>query len=184
MTHQFSTSYLDDSISLFRYYKKLTERALEQCPDAGLFAMLDKESNSIAIILKHVAGNARSRWTDFLATDGEKPTRNRDSEFETPPATRTELMAMWEEGWNCVFGALENMSEADLRRTVTIRGEAHSAMQAMNRQMAHYSYHIGQIVFLAKHFAAEAGTWTAITVPRKQSAQFNADVQSGRKSQR
>lgn len=157
---------------------------MEQCPDEGLFATLDEESNSIAIVMKHVAGNARSRWTDFLTTDGEKPNRNRDSEFEAPPATRAELLTMWEEGWKCVFDALEGMSEADLARTITIRGEAHSAMQAINRQVAHYSYHIGQITFLAKHFAVEAGSWKALTVPRNTSAQFNADVLSGKKSQR
>jgi len=184
MAHQFSTSYLEDTISLFRYYKTLAERAIAQCPEEGLFLTLDNESNSIAIILKHMAGNARSRWTDFLTTDGEKPNRNRDSEFESPPATRAELMAMWQQGWNCVFDTLGRLSDSDLSRTVTIRGEAHSAMQAMNRQIAHYCYHIGQIAFLAKHFAAAAGTWKAITIPRKQSAQFNADVANGRTSQR
>lgn len=184
MAHQFSTSYVEDSISLFRYYKKLAERAMEQCSDHGLFATLDDESNSIAIIVKHVAGNARSRWTDFLTSDGEKPSRNRDSEFEDPPRTRAELLAMWEEGWNCLFVALGGMTESDLQRTIAIRGEAHSAMQAINRQMGHYSYHLGQIVFLAKHFSAEAGKWTAVTIPRKQSAQFTADVAAGKKSQR
>lgn len=184
MAHQFSTSYLEDSISLFRYYKKLAERAMEQCPDEGLFATLDEESNSIAIVVKHVAGNARSRWTDFLTTDGEKPTRNRDSEFEEPSKTRADLLAMWEVGWKCAFDALGGMSETDLQRTVKIRGEAHSAMQAINRQMGHYSYHIGQIVFLAKHFAAKAGKWNAVTVARKQSAKFTADVMAGKKSQR
>lgn len=184
MAHQLSTSYLEDSISLFRYYKRLAERAIEQCPDSGLLAKLDEDSNSIAIIVKHVAGNARSRWTDFLTTDGEKPDRIRDSEFEAPPGTRAELLAMWEVGWKTLFDALDRMSEADLERTVTIRGEAHSAMQAINRQVAHYSYHIGQIAFLAKHFAAEAGDWKSLTVPRKQSTQFTADVLSGKKSQR
>jgi hypothetical protein len=184
MAHQFSTSYLEDSISLFRYYKKLAERAMEQCPDGGLFATLDNESNSIAIIVKHVAGNARSRWTDFLTSDGEKPSRKRDDEFENPPKTRAELLAMWEQAWKCLFDALGGMTEADLHRTVTIRGEAHSAMQAINRQMGHYFYHLGQIAFLAKHFAAQAGKWTAVTIPRKQSAQFTADVVDGKKSQR
>jgi hypothetical protein len=184
MAHQFSTSYLEDSASLLRYYKKLAERAMEQCPDEGLFATLDGESNSIAIIVKHIAGNAKSRWTDFLTTDGEKPSRNRDSEFEAPPATRAELLAMWEEGWKCVFDALGGMNEADLGRTVTIRSEPHSAMQAINRQIGHYSYHIGQITLLAKHFAAKAGKWTAVTIPRKQSAQFTADIAAGKKSQR
>src|SRR5437667_3256588 len=129
MAHQFTTSYLKDSIDLFRYYKKLGERAMSQCPDAALFATLDAESNSIAIIVKHMAGNMRSRWTDFLTTDGEKPNRNRDSEFIDPPATRTALMEVWENGWSHVFQALEPLSDADLSRTVTIRGEPHSVMQ-------------------------------------------------------
>ena len=184
MAHQFSTSYLKDSTEIFHYYKKLAERAMEQCADESLFTTLDSESNSIAIVVKHMAGNARSRWTDFLTTDGEKPDRNRDSEFEEAPKTRAELLAKWEAGWKCLFDALGGLSDADLRRSVTIRGEAHSVMQAINRQVAHYSYHVGQITFLAKHFAATKGEWMALTVPRKQSAQFNADVLSGRKSQR
>lgn len=184
MTHQLTTSYLKDSIDLFRYYKMLAERAIEQCPDEGLFAALDAESNSIATIVKHMAGNMRSRWTDFLTTDGEKPDRNRDSEFEEPPKTRKELLAMWERGWTCVFDALAQLSDADLARTVTIRTEPHSVMQAINRQIAHYSYHIGQITYLAKHFAAHSGKWTALTVPRKKSAEFNARVASGQASQR
>jgi Protein of unknown function (DUF1572) len=184
MAHQFTTSYLEDSISLFRYYKKLADRAMEQCPDEGLFATLDGESNSIAIIVKHMSGNMGSRWTDFLTSDGEKPDRNRDSEFDEPPATREELMAMWERGWGCLFGALEPLTEADMTRTVTIRTEPHSVMQAINRQIAHYSYHVGQITFLAKHHAAKSGKWIALTVPRKKSAEFNANVASGKASQR
>ena len=184
MAHQFSTSYLKDSTEIFRYYKKLAERAMEQCPDEGLFATLDAESNSIAIIVKHFAGNARSRWTCFLTADGEKPDRNRDSEFEDAPKTRAELAALWEQGWKSVFDALAGLSDADLERTVTIRGEAHSVMQAINRQVAHYSYHLGQIVLLSKHFAAANGKWVALTIPRKQSSQFNADVASGKRSQR
>ena len=157
---------------------------MEQCPDEGLFATLDPESNSIAIIVKHIAGNARSRWTDFLTTDGEKPNRNRDSEFEDASKTRAELLTMWEQGWKCVFDAMLGLNDADLGRTITIRGEAHSVMQAINRQVAHYSYHVGQIAFLAKHLATENGKWTALTIPRKQSSQFNADVAAGKKSQR
>src|SRR5215472_4729562 len=145
MPHQFSTSYIRDSTGLFHYYKKLAERAMEQCPDEGLFATLDNESNSIATIVKHMAGNMRSRWMDFLTTDGEKPDRNRDTEFETPPKTRAEMMEMWERGWKYVFDALEPLSETDLARKVTIRTEPHSVMQAINRQISHYSYHIGQI---------------------------------------
>jgi hypothetical protein len=184
MAHELTTSYVKDSVDLFRHYKKLAERALAQCPDEALLTTLDGESNCIAIVVKHMAGNMRSRWKDFLTTDGEKPDRDRDMEFEEPPKTRTELMAMWENGWRYVFGALEGLQEADLARTVTIRTEPHSVMQAINRQMAHYSYHIGQIMFLAKHFAAQEGKWTAVTVPRRQSAEFNANVASGQISQR
>src|SRR4029077_6997052 len=149
MAHQLTTSYLKDSIDLFRYYKKLAERAMAQCPDAGLFTVLDAESNSIAIIVKHMSGNKLSRWRDFLTTDGEKPDRYRDTEFEEPPKTRAELMELWERGWKYVFDALEPLTEADMTRTVTIRTEPHSVMQAINRQIAHYSHHIGQILFLA-----------------------------------
>jgi hypothetical protein len=185
MAHRLTTSYAQDTKDLFRYYKKLAERAIEQCPDEALFSALDAESNSIAIIVKHMAGNARSRWTDFLTTDGEKPDRNRDSEFEEPPKNRTELMAMWEQGWKIFFDALEPLTDADLARTITIRNEPHSVMQAINRQIAHYSYHIGQIVFLTKHFTTELkGNWTAVTVPRNKSKEFNTDVAGGRKSQR
>lgn len=184
MAHKFTTSHLADSIDLFRYYKKLGERAIEQCPDEGLFTVLDPESNSIAIIVKHMAGNMRSRWTDFLTSDGEKPDRNRDSEFEDAPKTRAELMALWERGWKILFDALEPMTGADLMRTVTIRAEPHSVTQAINRQIAHYSYHVGQIAFLSRHFAALAGKWTSLTIPRKQSAHFNAKVASGEASQR
>ena len=184
MPHQFSTSYVKDSIDLFRYYKKLGERAMEQCPDEALLATLDGESNSIATIVKHMAGNMRSRWTDFLTSDGEKPDRHRDREFETPPQTRAEILALWEQGWKILFDALEGLSDADLTRTVTIRTEPHSVTQAINRQVAHYTYHVGQIAFLAKHFAARSGKWTALTIPRKKSADFNARVASGQASQR
>jgi hypothetical protein len=182
MAHQFKTSYVQDSIDLFNYYKKLGDRAMAQCPDAGLFATLDAESNSIAIIVKHMSGNMRSRWTDFLTTDGEKPDRHRDTEFEEPPKTRAELIEMWDRGWKYLFDALAPLSDADLVRTITIRTEPHSVMQAINRQVAHYSYHVGQIVFLAKH--AAANNWQALTVPRGQSKQFAADVAAGKKSQR
>jgi hypothetical protein len=182
MPLKFTTSYLEDSLQLFRYYKKLAERAMEQVTDDELFITLDKEANSIAIVVKHMAGNMRSRWKDFLTTDGEKPDRNRDSEFEDPPATRQALMQMWEDGWRDVFTALEPLSDADLGRTVTIRGEAHSVMQAINRQVAHYAHHAGQIVMLAKHFAHEH--WQSLSVPRNRSAEFNRKVAAGETSQR
>ena len=182
MAHQFTTSYLKDSIDLFRYYKKLGERAMSQCPNAALFATLDAESNSIAIIVKHMAGNMGSRWTDFLTTDGEKPDRNRDTEFEEPPATRAQLMDLWERGWKYVFDALEPLTDADGSRTVTIRTEPHSVMQAINRQVVHYSYHVGQIVYLARHFAGSK--WQTLTIPKRKSGEFNKQVAAGERSQR
>jgi uncharacterized protein DUF1572 len=185
MAHQLTTSYVKDSASIFRQYKRLGDRAMAQCPDEGLFVMLDAESNSIAIIVKHMAGNMRSRWRDFLTTDGEKPDRNRDTEFEAPPKTRAELMAMWEGGWKYVFDALAPLTEADLARTVMIRSEPHSVMQAINRQVAHYAHHVGQIVFLAKHFATKAGKkWESLSVPRGQSKQVTAEVAGGKKTER
>lgn len=182
MALQFTTSYLEDALGVFRYYKNLAERAMAQVNQEQLSAVLDDEMNSIAVVVKHMAGNMRSRWTDFLTSDGEKPDRDRDSEFVAPPAGREAVLAMWEAGWNCVFQALEPLTEEDLRRTVTIRGEAHSVMQAINRQVAHYSYHCGQIVMLAKHFGSEQ--WTSLSVPRNKSADFNVRVQSGEASQR
>ena len=182
MPLEFTTSYLQDSLALFGYYKKLAERAMAQVSDEQLFAELDAEANSIAIVIKHMAGNMRSRWRDFLTTDGEKPDRGRDTEFVDPPASREALMQLWEEGWAWVFGAVEPLSEADLGRTVMIRGEAHSVMQAINRQVAHYSYHVGQIVMLAKHCAGDR--WQSLTIPRNRSSEFNRRVASGEASQR
>ena len=185
MPHQFTTSYIKDSIDFFRYYKNLAERAMAQCPDAALFTILDAESNSISVIVKHMSGNMRSRWSDFLTSDGEKPDRNRDTEFEEPPKTRAELLELWERGWKYVFDALQPLTDADVGRTVTIRNEPHSVMQAINRQVAHYSHHIGQILFLAKHLTfTSTGKWQSLSVPRGQSKQFTADVAAGRKSQR
>ena len=182
MAHKFLTSYLEDSIALFRHYKKLGEGAIAQVSDEHLCTVLDPEMNSVALIVKHMAGNMRSRWIDFLTTDGEKPNRDRDTEFEAPPATREAVLKLWEEGWAHVFAALEPLSDADLTREVTIRNEPHSVMQAINRQIAHYSYHVGQIVFLAKHFQAEKRK--SLSVPRKGSADFNARVLRGEASQR
>lgn len=182
MPHEFTTAYLKDSLSLFHYYKKLAERALEQVQDQQLFEVMDEEMNSIAIIVKHMAGNMRSRWTDFLTSDGEKPNRDRDTEFVAPPSNRAELLRAWEAGWKCVFDALEPLSETDLNRKVTIRGEEHSVMQAVNRQIAHYAYHVGQIVFLAKHF--QNSSWTSLSVPRNRSAEFNQRVLDKQASQR
>jgi hypothetical protein len=150
---------------------------MDQVTDEQLYATLDGEMNSIAVVVKHMAGNMRSRWTDFLTTDGEKPNRDRDAEFVEPPATREALLQVWEDGWRRVFGALDPLSDSDLGRTVTIRGEAHSVMQAINRQMAHYANHVGQIVLLAKHFAHDR--WQSLSVPRSRSTEFNRKVTAG-----
>jgi hypothetical protein len=182
MALKFTTSYIEDALAIFRQYKQLGERAMQQVSDQQLFASLDEESNSIAIIVKHIAGNMRSRWTDFLTTDGEKPGRNRDGEFVDPPATREALMKEWQDGWSCVFSAIEPLTDADLSRTITIRGEAHSVMQAINRQLAHYPQHVGQIILLAKHYAGEK--WQTLSVARNRSAEFNRKVAAGEASQR
>jgi hypothetical protein len=177
MPHQFTTSYLEDAMAVFRYYKKLAEGAMEQVSDEQLFVTLDEEMNSIAINVKHMTGNMRSRWTDFLNTDGEKPDRNRDYEFVDPPQTREALLETWERGWRCVFEAVGPLSEEDLKRVVTIRGEPHSVMQAITRQVAHYAYHVGQIVLLAKHF--QQREWKSLTVPRNRAVVGSAS--GGRK---
>ena len=183
MPHQFSTSYIQDSLALFHQYKKMAEKAIEQVTDDELHATLDPEANSIAVIVKHITGNMRSRWRDFLTSDGEKPDRHRDTEFEMPEkVSRAQLMEIWERGWKYVFDALEPLTDADLARTVYIRGEAHSVMQAINRQVAHYASHIGQIVFLAKHFRSKE--WKTLSIPRGKSEDFLRRVQAGEASQR
>lgn len=182
MAHQFTTSYIRDAVELFHHYKKLADRAIAQCPEEQFGTQLSAQSNSIATIVKHLSGNMRSRWTDFLTTDGEKASRKRDTEFEEPPKTRAEIDATWEQGWRCLFEALAGLSDADLSKTVTIRTEPHSVMQAINRQTAHCAYHIGQIIYLAKIFADDR--WQTLTVPKKKSEEFNARVASGELSQR
>jgi len=182
MAHEFTTSYLADSLTIFRQYKRMAERAMEQVTEEQLRQTLDAEANSIAVLVQHMAGNMRSRWTDFLTSDGEKPDRKRDSEFEPLSVPRARLMEIWETGWRCVFEALEPLSDGDLTRTVLIRGEPHSVMQAIQRQVAHYACHVGQIVFLAKHFQSAA--WKSLSVPRGKSEEFNRKVSLGEASQR
>ncbi len=179
---KFTTSYLEDSISVFRYYKRLADEAIAQVSDAQLYESLDPEMNSIAIIVKHMAGNMRSRWSDFLHSDGEKPWRNRDEEFALPPQSRVALLELWESGWQILFSALEPLTEADLARVVTIRSEPHSVMQTINRQLAHYPYHCGQIVFWAKHLSSEK--WRSLSVARNKSQDFNRAVAAREISQR
>lgn len=164
--------YLEDALRTFRDYKKLAERAFEQIDDEHFFRTIDDESNSIAVNMKHMAGNMLSRWTDFLTTDGEKPERDRDMEFVMlPETTKAEMVAYWDKGWQSVFAAVEPLTPDDLLRTVTIRGQDHTVLQAINRQLSHYAYHVGQIVYLAKHF--RASDWQTLSVPRNKSAEFN-----------
>ena len=166
-------SYYDDSLSALRAYKKLAEKAIAQIQDEEFFVTLDEEANSVAVIMKHMAGNMISRWTDFLTSDGEKPNRNRDMEFVIESeTTKDDVLAYWERGWACVFEALEPLRPEDFEKTVKIRGEEHTIVQALNRQLMHYSYHIGQIVFLAKHF--RSAEWKSLSIPRNRSAEFNA----------
>src|SRR5437588_8600558 len=173
MDETLAKHYLDDSIENFRGYKKLAERAFEQVSDEEFFRALDEESNSIAVIIKHLAGNMLSRWTDFLTTDGEKPDRNRDMEFViTPATTRAEMMQRWETGWRTTFDALEALQPDDLMKIVLIRGKEHTVVCAINRQETHYAYHIGQVAFLAKHF--RSSEWKSLSIPRNKSTEFNA----------
>jgi uncharacterized protein DUF1572 len=167
----FTEDYLADALSSFRAYKKLADKAIAQTNDGELFVKLDEEGNSIAIVMKHMAGNMISRWTDFLNSDGEKPDRNRDMEFVIETSRREDVIAYWERGWKCVFDAIEPLTPADFSGTVTIRGQEHTIVQAVNRQLMHYAYHIGQIVFLAKHFRSTE--WQSLSIPRNRSAEFN-----------
>lgn len=182
MTPKFTTSYLEDSLALLRHTKKLADAAMVQVTDEQLFVVLDPEMNSIAVLVKHMAGNMRSRMTDFLTSDGEKANRQRDSEFVEPPSNREELMKLWESGWSCLFSALEPLSAEELTRTIYIRGEALSVMQAINRMLVHLAYHGGQIAFLAKHL--QHTQWTSPTIPRGQSEAYLQKVKTGEIRQR
>ena len=171
MTTELATHYLDEARRQMRGHKRMGEGAMAQLRDEDFFVTLDPESNSVAILVKHLAGNMRSRFTDFLTSDGEKPNRFRDQEFElTPTTTRADVMQWWEEGWACVFGAIESLKPEDVMRTVTIRAEPHTVLQAINRQIAHYAAHTGQIVFLAKHL--RSSEWKTLTIPRGKSEEF------------
>ena len=168
-------NYFDDSLKALHAYKKLAEKAIAQLKDEEFFVRLDEESNSVAVIMKHMAGNMFSRWTDFLTSDGEKPNRNRDMEFVIESqTTKDDVIDYWERGWKCVFEALEPLRPEDFEKKVMIRGEEHTIIQAINRQLMHYAYHVGQIVFLAKHF--RSAEWSSLSVPRNKSAEFNASM--------
>jgi hypothetical protein len=166
-----ATHYLDEAQRQLRGHKRMGEGAMSQLEDQDFFVTLDPEGNSVAVLVKHLAGNMRSRFTDFLTSDGEKPNRFRDREFEvTRATTRAEVMNWWEQGWACVFAALEPLQPEDVMRVVTIRGEPHTVLQAVNRQIAHYAQHIGQIVFLAKHLRAKE--WKTLSIPRGKSEEY------------
>jgi hypothetical protein len=166
-----ASHYLEEARRQFRGHKRMGEAAMGQLHDEDFFVTIDPESNSVAILVKHLAGNMRSRFTDFLTSDGEKPDRFRDREFEiTKETTRADVMKWWDDGWNIVFGAIESLKPEDIMRTVTIRGEPHSVLQALNRQIAHYAQHTGQIVFLCKHL--RSSEWKTLSIPRGKSEEY------------
>lgn len=175
MNEALATHFLEDALVVFRKYKKLAEDAMTQLGDEEFFMQIDAEANSVAVIVKHLAGNMRSRWSDFLTTDGEKPDRDREAEFRIEAQTaRAEVIEWWEAGWRCVFEAVEPLDPSDLMRTVTIRGEPHTVCKAINRQLTHYAYHVGQIVLLAKHFKSE--NWQSLSIARGASEAFNQSM--------
>ena len=178
MTTDLAAHYLDEVRRQFRGYKRLGEGAITQLKDEELFITLDPESNSVAILIKHLAGNMHSRFTDFLTTDGEKPDRHRDQEFEMSSASRADVMRWWEDGWARVFSATEALKPEDLLYTVTIRREPHTVVQAINRQLAHYAMHVGQIVFLAKHLRSQE--WKSLSIPRGKSEEVNRKLMEGK----
>jgi hypothetical protein len=165
-------NYLSSVKNLFRYYKILGDRAIEKLDEEQIHWQYNQESNSVAIIIKHIAGNSLSRWTDFLTTDGEKPWRDRDQEFEDSLSSKEDLLALWNKGWQCIYNSIDALTEDDLMRTVYIRSEGHTVVEAINRQLAHIPYHVGQIVYIAKMVAAE--NWSSLTIPKGQSKAFNA----------
>jgi hypothetical protein len=183
MSAEIGKAYLDEALRSLRGHKRLAEGAMAQVTDEEFFRQLDPEANSIAILVKHMAGNMRSRFTDFLTTDGEKPDRNRDQEFLLDAgSTRAEVMRWWEEGWARVFAAIQPLRSEDLVRTVTLRSDPHSVLMAIHRQVAHYAYHVGQIVLLAKHM--RGAEWKSLSIPRGKSQEFNTRMAQGERPPR
>jgi len=175
-----TTSYLESVKKQFLYYKMLGEKAMEQLEPEQLFVSVNEDTNSIAVIVKHISGNMLSRWTDFLTTDGEKETRNRDSEFENDLQTKEQVLTVWNAGWDCFFSALNSLKPEQLSQIIYIRNEGHTVIEAINRQLAHYPYHIGQIVFYAKQLKKEE--WNSLSIPKNKSANYNADKFAQEKS--
>lgn len=174
------SDYLDSVIKQFEYYKMLGEKTIAQLPDEKLTWQYNRESNSIATIIKHLSGNMISRWTDFLTTDGEKPTRDRDAEFENDLNSKTEILEAWDRGWSCFLDTLKSLTEDDLEKIIYIRNQGHTVTEAINRQLAHYPYHIGQIVFIGKMILDEQ--WQSLSIPKGNSTAYNADKFSREKS--
>jgi Protein of unknown function (DUF1572) len=173
--------YLDSAKRQFMMYKQLGEKAIAQIDDKALSWQANEDSNSIVVIIKHLWGNMLSRWTDFLTTDGEKPTRHRDAEFENEPSSRAAIMQKWEEGWQCLFVALNSITDDDLDKIIYIRNEGHTILEAINRQISHYSYHVGQIVYISKLCSSE---WKSLSIPRNRSNEYNAGKFSQEKQQK
>ena len=164
--------YLDSTIKQFQYYKMLGDKTFAQLNEEQMFWQQNQDSNSIAVIVKHLHGNMLSRWTDFLTTDGEKESRDREAEFDNDTPTKADVLTQWEEGWSCLFNAINPLTDKDLDKIIYIRNQGHTVMEAINRQLAHYPYHVGQIVFIGKMLCSEA--WTSLSIPRRQSDIYNA----------
>ena len=169
-----ASSYLQNALKLYAYYKKLGDKTFEQIEDNDISWRPNEESNSIAILVKHISGNMLSRWTDFLKSDGEKPLRNRDDEFEDDISSKDELVKRWEQGWNCLFSMLQSLEQEDLLRSVRIRKETHTVLEAINRQLTHYAYHIGQIIYVAK--SIKSLKWQSLSIPKGESDRFNKEM--------
>ena len=177
MSNSLGTHYLEDAVARMQDYRTQADKAIAQLKDEEFFISLDEEGNSVAVIMKHLAGNMISRWTEFLTTDGEKPNRNRDSEFVIEPKiSKDDIISYWEKGWQCLFEALKPLKAEDLEKKILIRGQEHTVLQAINRQLMHYANHIGQIIFLAKHF--RSSEWKTLSVARNRSEEFTARLKA------
>ncbi|WP_340076544.1 DUF1572 domain-containing protein [Leptobacterium sp. I13] len=175
-------NYLDSALKLFQYYKSLGNKTLALLTDDNIHWQSSEENNSIAIIVKHIAGNMLSRWTNFLTEDGEKEWRNRDDEFEDTYASKEEMMAHWEQGWNCLFSALNSLNPEDFDKIIYIRNQGHTVVEAINRQLAHYPYHIGQLIYIAK--ILKGNNWQSLSVPKGQSENYNTGKFSQKKERK
>jgi hypothetical protein len=177
-----TNDFLESAIKQFEYYKILGEKTFVQLPEEKLFWQFNEDSNSIATIVKHLSGNMLSRWTNFLTSDGEKEWRNRDSEFENNIFSRQELLNVWDEGWNCLFNTLNSLTQNDLTKEIYIRNQGHTVVEAINRQLAHYPYHVGQIVFIGK--MVSNNTWISLSIPKGKSLSYNAEKFSNPKQRK